>query len=71
MASLTMSIAIRLFSASNEDYENNFEKEKQRANCIRWTVNITFYTLTATWFMISAITGSILWRLGINVLFFF
>ena len=66
-ASLMMPIAIQMMY-SEEDVR---KKAMLRAERIVLACRIIFYSLTASWFLLSVITGEFLWRMSINLLFLY
>ena len=64
-ASLTIPIVICLY----KDVQR-LQADAKVAMKIRYAVNITFYLLTLTWFLISLINGKFIWRMAVSTLFF-
>ena len=61
-----MPMAIDMFTG-----EKLNEKDKRRATLIIRYSNVAFYTLALAWFLVSAITGNFVWRMSVNLCFFF
>ena len=47
------------------------ESKKRNAKLITIALNIAFYFVVMAWFCLSLITGKFIWRMTINVVFFF
>ena len=76
MASFQMPIAIKLFNEENEvDFEsesdNEFLRMKRRVRNIKWLANLVFCIITITWFTVSTITGSFVWRMSIDMVWLY
>lgn len=65
-ASLLMPIAITMI-----DGESDTEKQKVRAKRIVVTLQVIFYTMTLAWFILSVLSGSLIIRFSINIVFIF
>ena len=75
MASLTMPIVIKFFDEGNvaddDEQEAEYNKNMKRVKRIKYSANSIFYTLTMGWYVGSLITGSFIWRMSVNFLYFF
>ena len=75
MASLTMPVVIKFFDEGNvaddDEQDAEYQRSMKRVKCIKWSANSTYYTLTIGWYVVSLITGSFIWRMSVNLLYFF
>ena len=75
MASLTMPVVIKFFDEGNvaddDEQDAQYQKSMRRVNCIKWSANSTFYALITGWYVVSLIEGLFIWRMSVNLLYFF
>lgn len=66
-ASLAMPIAVNVFNLGEEEVR----ERKARAKRLTIVARYSFYLLLLSWFLVSTITGKFLYRMSINIIFFY
>ena len=66
-ASLAMPIAVNMVGCD----EDQLEEKKTRAKKITLVARYSFYALLFAWFLLSSISGQFLYRMSINLIFFY